>query len=34
VLADAHTATKIALALSHVAAAAIVIPALASRLTD
>ncbi|MDP9335888.1 MAG: DUF6069 family protein [Actinomycetota bacterium] len=34
VLADAHTATKIALALSHVVAAAIVIPALASRLTD
>jgi Family of unknown function (DUF6069) len=34
VLADAHTATKLALALSHVVAAAIVIPALASRLTD
>jgi hypothetical protein len=34
VLADAHTATKFALALSHVVAAAIVIPALASRLSD
>jgi uncharacterized membrane protein len=34
VLADATTATKFALALSHVIAAAIVIPALASRLTD
>ena len=34
VTADAHTATKVALALSHVVAAAIVIPALASRLTD
>jgi uncharacterized membrane protein len=34
VLADAHTATKVALALSHVVAAAIVIPALASRLGD
>jgi hypothetical protein len=34
VLADATTATKFALALSHVVAAAIVIPALASRLTD
>ena len=34
VLADAQTATKVALALSHVVAAAIVIPALASRLTD
>ncbi len=34
VLADAHTATKVALALSHVVAAAIVIPALASRLSD
>jgi hypothetical protein len=34
VLADAHTATKVALALSHVVAAAIVIPALASRLAD
>jgi hypothetical protein len=33
-IADAHTATKIALALSHVIAAAIVIPALASRLSD
>jgi uncharacterized membrane protein len=34
VLADAHTATKVALALSHVVAAAIVIPALASRLGE
>ena len=34
VLADATTATKFALALSHVVAAAIVIPALISRLTD
>jgi uncharacterized protein DUF6069 len=34
VLADATTATKFALALSHVVAAAIVIPALASRLSD
>jgi hypothetical protein len=34
VLADAHTATKVVLALSHVLAAAIVIPALASRLSD
>jgi hypothetical protein len=33
-VADAHTATKVALALSHVVAAAIVIPALASRLSD
>jgi Family of unknown function (DUF6069) len=33
-LADAHTATKVTLALSHVLAAAIVIPALASRLSD
>jgi len=32
--ADAHTATKLALACSHVVAAAIVIPALASRLSD
>ena len=32
--ADAHTATKASLALSHVVAAAIVIPALASRLSD
>ena len=32
--ADAHTATKVALMLSHVLAAAIVIPALASRLSD
>ena len=34
VLADAHTATKFMLALTHVVAAAIVIPALASRLAD
>jgi hypothetical protein len=34
VTADAHTATKLALVLSHVVAAAIVIPALASRLSD
>jgi peptidoglycan/LPS O-acetylase OafA/YrhL len=34
VFADAHTATKFALALTHVVAAAIVIPALSSRLTD
>jgi Family of unknown function (DUF6069) len=34
VTADAQTATKVALALSHVVAASIVIPALASRLTD
>src|SRR5436305_413928 len=34
VLADAHTATKFALALTHVAAASIVIPALSSRLAD
>jgi hypothetical protein len=34
VFADAHTGTKLALALSHVVAAGIVIPALASRLTD
>jgi hypothetical protein len=34
VLADARTATRVALALTHVVAAAIVIPALASRLTD
>jgi hypothetical protein len=34
VLADATTATKVALALSHLVAAAIVIPALASRLSD
>jgi hypothetical protein len=34
VLADAQTGTKLALALSHVVAAAIVIPALASRLSD
>lgn len=33
-LADATTATRVALALSHVVAAAIVIPALASRLSD
>ena len=34
VLADAQTATKVTLVLTHVAAAAIVIPALASRLAD
>jgi hypothetical protein len=34
ITADAHTATKLALALSHVVAAAILIPALASRLSD
>jgi uncharacterized protein DUF6069 len=34
VLADARTATRVALALTHVVAAAIVIPAVASRLTD
>jgi hypothetical protein len=34
VTADAHTATKLVLALTHLVAAAIVIPALASRLTD
>ncbi len=33
-LADAQTATKLTLILTHVAAAAIVIPALASRLAD
>ena len=33
-IADAHTGTKLTLALTHVVAAAIVIPALASRLTD
>jgi peptidoglycan/LPS O-acetylase OafA/YrhL len=34
VLADAQTATRFVLALTHVVAAAIVVPALASRLTD
>jgi hypothetical protein len=34
ITADAHTATKVTLALSHVVAAAIVILALASRLSD
>jgi hypothetical protein len=34
VLADAPNGTRLALALSHVVAAAIVIPALASRLAD
>jgi Family of unknown function (DUF6069) len=33
-LADAHTATRITLALTHIIAAAIVIPALSSRLSD
>jgi cytochrome bd-type quinol oxidase subunit 2 len=34
VLADAHTSTKLTLMLTHVVAAAIVIPTLASRLAD
>jgi peptidoglycan/LPS O-acetylase OafA/YrhL len=34
VLADAHTSTRFTLALTHVVAAAIVIPALASRLSE
>ncbi len=34
VLADAHAATRLTLALTHVVAAVIVIPALASRLSD
>jgi hypothetical protein len=34
VLADAHAATRFTLALTHVVAAAIVIPALSSRLSD
>ncbi len=34
VTADAHTTTRFVLALTHVVAASIVIPALASRLTD
>lgn len=34
VLADAHTSTRFTLALTHVVAAAIVIPVLASRLHD
>jgi hypothetical protein len=34
VLADAHTSTRLTLALSHVVAAAIVIPALTARLSD
>ena len=34
VLADAQTATKLTLVLTHVVAAAIVIPSLASRLAD
>jgi len=34
VIADAGTATRLVLALTHVVAASIVIPALASRLTD
>ena len=34
VLADATTATRLTLALTHVVAAAIVIPALSSRLAD
>ena len=34
VLADAQVSTRLALALTHIVAAAIVIPALASRLSD
>jgi hypothetical protein len=34
VFADAHVSTRISLALSHVVAAVIVIPALSSRLSD
>jgi hypothetical protein len=34
VLVNAHTTTKLALVLAHVAAAAVAIPALASRLAD
>ena len=34
VLADAHTSTRFTLALTHIVAAAIVIPVLASRLHD
>ena len=34
VLADAQTATRLTLTLTHVIAAAIVIPAISSRLTD
>jgi hypothetical protein len=34
VTADAHTATRLVLALTHVVAASIVIPVLASRLSD
>jgi peptidoglycan/LPS O-acetylase OafA/YrhL len=34
VTADAHTATRLVLALTHVIAASIVIPALSSRLSD
>ena len=34
VVADAATSTRIVLALTHLVAAAIVIPAVASRLTD
>jgi hypothetical protein len=34
VTADAHISTRLVLALTHVIAAAIVIPALATRLTD
>jgi hypothetical protein len=33
-LADAHTTTRLMLGLTHIVAAAIVIPALASRLSD
>ncbi len=34
VVADAHTATKVALVCTHVVAALIVVPALASKLSD
>jgi peptidoglycan/LPS O-acetylase OafA/YrhL len=34
VIADAHTTTRLVLALTHVVAASIVIPALSSRLSD
>ena len=34
VIADAHVSTRLTLALTHVVAAALVIPALASRLAE
>jgi hypothetical protein len=34
VLADAHASTRLTLALTHIVAAAMVIPALASRLSE